>query len=95
MAYEGGNKNWATLPVLTCHADVHDFAMLEGSGGARARERSRIPSSRKDANLVSMPRAFVSLTPRDGGSAPGGNCRLPVPGRHSWTIGQPYRLGRL
>jgi hypothetical protein len=47
MAYEGGNKDWATLPVLTCHANVHDFAMLEGSGGARARERSRIPSSAK------------------------------------------------
>ena len=95
MAYEGGNKDWAALPVLTCQANVHDFAMLEGFGGARAGERSCIPSGRQVANLASMPRAFVSFTPRDGGYAPGRNWRLPVPGRHSWPIGQPYRLGRL
>ena len=35
MAHEGGNKDWATAPVLTCHANVQDFAVLERSGVAR------------------------------------------------------------
>jgi hypothetical protein len=95
MAHEGGNKDWATAPVLTCHANVQDFAVLERSGVARAGERTRIPFKGQAANAAAVPGAFVSLAPRDAHYASGRNFRLAVPCRHSWPVGQPDRLGTL
>lgn len=95
MASEGGNQDWAPAPVLTCHANVQDFAVLEGSGVARAGERTRIRFEGQAANAASVPRSFVSLAPRDGRYASGRNYRLVVPCRHAWPVGQSDRLGTL
>jgi predicted carbohydrate-binding protein with CBM5 and CBM33 domain len=93
MASKGGNKARATASVLTCHANGQDFAVLEGSGVARAGER--IPFEGQSANAAMVLEAFVSLAPRDGRYASGRNSRVAVLCRHSWSVGQPDRLGTL
>ena len=61
MAHEGGNKDWATLPVLTCHANVHDFAILEGSGGAGACCKMRLPTAGPSTCRAATDRSLYML----------------------------------
>lgn len=90
------NQDWTTMRASTCHAMVPDFAVPEGSGGARTGERNRSPLGNQWAKFASVPGVFASphypLRPLPVGRRA---ARLPVPCSRCWRTDQPDRLGTL
>ena len=65
MASKGGNEDSVTVLALACRANVRDFAIPEGSGGAGAAERNLVLSTGQERNVALVPGSFVSLIPHD------------------------------
>ena len=46
------SQAWMTMRASTCHAMVRDFAVPEGSGGARTGQRNRTPLENQGAAVL-------------------------------------------
>lgn len=90
------SQAWMTMRALTCHAMVRDFAVPEGSGGARTGQRNRTPLENRGAVLAAGSGGFASPISRCGRYPPAAiSARLPVPCRRFRRTGQRGHFGTL